>query len=98
MNLVENAWGGFGAAFGPTILLSLFWKKFTYKGAVAGIVGGALADILWLAFLGSTGIYELLPGFCVGFICAVTATLLDSKENHAKAEAWYAKLRGAEED
>ena len=98
MNLVENAWGGFGSAFGPTILLSLFWKKFTYKGAVAGIVGGALTDILWLAFLGSTGIYELLPGFCVGFVCAVAATLLDSGENRAKAETWYRKLRSAKED
>ena len=98
MNLVENAWGGFGSAFGPTILLSLFWKKFTYKGAVAGIVGGALADILWLAFLSSTGIYELLPGFCFGFVCAVVATVLDSGENRSKAETWFAQLRSAKED
>ena len=48
MDLVSNAWGVFGAAFGPAILLSLFWKRFTFKGAVAGISAGALVDIAWL--------------------------------------------------
>lgn len=80
MNLVENAWGVFGAAFGPVVLLSLFWRRFTYKGAVAGVLGGAIADILWLIFLSrSTGIYELLPGFAIGAICATVATLADKK-------------------
>ncbi len=51
MDLVSNAWGVFGAAFGPVIMLSLFWKRFTFSGAVAGIVAGAAVDILWLAFL-----------------------------------------------
>ena len=46
MGLVSNAWGVFGAAFGPAILLSLFWKRFTFSGAVAGIVSGAVVDIL----------------------------------------------------
>ena len=78
MNMVENAWGGFGAAFGPVIILSLFWKKTTYKGAVAGVVGGAVTDILWLIFLtAKTGIYEILPGFVVGLICCIVASLLD---------------------
>ncbi len=78
MNLVENAWGLFGAAFGPAILLSLFWKRFTYKGALAGIVTGALVDMLWLAFLyAGTGVYEILPGFVCGTIAAVVVTLLD---------------------
>ena len=48
MKLVSNAWGVFGAAFGPAILLSLFWKRFTFKGAIAGITAGALVDIAWL--------------------------------------------------
>lgn len=78
MNMVENAWGGFGAAFGPVIILSLFWKKTTYKGAVAGVVGGAVTDIVWLIFLtAKTGIYEILPGFVVGLICCIVASLLD---------------------
>lgn len=63
MALVSNAWGVFGAAFGPTIMLSLFWRRFNFKGAVAGILTGAFVDIGWFAFLSSTGIYELAPGF-----------------------------------
>ena len=80
MNMVENAWGIFGAAFGPVVILSLFWKRFTYKGAVAGVVSGALVDILWLLFLsGSTGIYEILPGFVVGTVFSVAVSLADKE-------------------
>ena len=71
MNLVENAWGLFGAAFGPVILLSLYWKKMTFHGAAAGIVCGAVVDVLWLMFLGSTGIYEIVPGFFSGLLACV---------------------------
>lgn len=93
MNLVENAWAGFGAAFGPTIILSLFWKKFTYKGAIAGIVVGAVADLVWLICLsGPTGVYELLPAFVLGLIAAVVVTLLDSEKNRQNAEKLYAEL------
>ena len=80
MNLVENAWGIFGAAFGPAIILSLFWRRFSYKGAVAGIITGTAVDILWLAFLSSrTGIYEIIPGFACSLLACVVATLLDSE-------------------
>ena len=80
MNLVENAWAGFGSAFGPVVILSLFWRRFTYKGALAGVISGAVVDVLWLAFLsGPTGIYELIPGFAVSMIVAVVVTLLDKK-------------------
>ncbi len=75
MSLVSNAWGVFGAAFGPVIMLSLFWKRFTFSGAVAGIVAGAAVDILWLAFLSSTGIYEIIPGVAAGLIAAVLVSL-----------------------
>lgn len=75
MNLVENAWGCFGAAFGPTILLSLFWRNFNYYGAVAGVVTGAVVDALWLGFLSSqTGIYEIIPGFLCSLIVAVAVS------------------------
>ena len=80
MNMVENAWGGFGSAFGPVVILSLFWRRFTYKGAIAGVLGGAVTDVLWYVFLSaSTGIYELLPGFAAGMICAVVVTMVDKK-------------------
>ncbi len=78
MSMVENAWGGFGAAFGPVIILSLFWKRTSYKGAIAGVVCGAVTDVLWLIFLTkTTGIYEILPGFIVGLIACVIVSLLD---------------------
>ncbi|MBQ8683750.1 MAG: sodium/proline symporter [Clostridia bacterium] len=76
MSLVENAWGVFGAAFGPVILLSLFWRRFNFQGAVAGILTGAAVDILWLAFLSGTGLYEIIPGFAAGLIVSVAVTLL----------------------
>ncbi len=75
MGLVSNAWGVFGAAFGPVILLSLFSRKLTYGGAIAGIVCGALVDILWLAFLSGTGVYEIIPGFFAGLFAACLVTM-----------------------
>lgn len=71
MALVSNAWGVFGAAFGPTILLSLFWRRFNFAGAIAGIVVGALVDIGWMLYYSSSGIYELAPGFIAGFVAAL---------------------------
>ena len=88
MGLVENAWGVFGAAFGPTILLSLFWKRFNFAGAVAGIAVGAVVDIVWYAFLSSTGIYEIIPGFFASALAAVVVTLLTKKPD-AEVEALY---------
>ncbi len=76
MSLVSNAWGLFGAAFGPTILLCLFWKRFNFKGAVTGIGVGAVVDVLWLIFMSGTGVYELAPGFLAGLIAAIVTTLL----------------------
>ena len=72
MDRVENAWGAFGSSFGPTILLSLFWKRFNYKGAVAGVVSGFVVDLGWLltGLTASTGVYEIVPGFIVSFLAA----------------------------
>ena len=75
MSLVSNAWGVFGAAFGPVILLSLYWKRFNFPGALVGIIVGAAVDILWLVFLSGTGVYEILPGFLCGLIASVAVTL-----------------------
>ena len=87
MNMVENAWGGFGAAFGPVILFSLFWKRLTYKGAIAGVIGGAVTDVVWLLVLTEkTGIYELLPGFLVGAVCCIVVSLIDKAPDRAVAD------------
>ncbi|MEE0929036.1 MAG: sodium/proline symporter, partial [Acutalibacteraceae bacterium] len=81
MNLVENAWAGFGSAFGPVVILSLFWKRFNYQGALAGVVAGAVVDVVWLfsGLSASTGIYELIPGFAAGLIASVVVALLTKK-------------------
>ncbi len=77
MNLVSNAWGLFGAAFGPVVILSLFWRRMNYAGACAGIIAGAVVDIVWLVTLtSSTGVYELLPGFIAGFVATVLVSLV----------------------
>lgn len=90
MGLVENAWGVFGAAFGPAILLSLFWKRFTFEGAVAGILTGAIVDIGWLAFLSSIGIYEIIPGFIIGGAVAIIVSLF-TKAPSAEVEELFDK-------
>ena len=96
MSLVSNAWGVFGAAFGAVILLSLFWKRFTFAGAVAGIVVGAAVDGLWLAFLSGTGIYEIIPAFAASMVAAIMASLL-SKKPSAEVEALFDKALQPEE-
>lgn len=97
MNLVENAWAGFGSAFGPTIILSLFWRRFTYKGAVAGVTVGAIVDVAWLMFMSHTGIYEMIPGFAASFVAAVIVTLMD-KEPSAEVLDIYDKAAAADFD
>ena len=88
MSLVSNAWGVFGAAFGPAIMLSLFWERFTFEGAVAGIVAGAAVDILWLVFCSATGIYEIIPGALCSLIAGVVVSKL-SKAPDAAVEKLF---------
>ncbi len=94
MDLVSNAWAGFGAAFGPVIILALYWKKFTYKGAVAGMVAGGLTVILWIIFLSDlTGLYELFPGFIVGLVACIVGSVLDKKDNAEVERAFEEALK-----
>ena len=88
MGLVENAWGVFGASFGPVIILALFWRRFNFAGAIAGIVAGAAVDILWLVFLKNLGIYEIIPGFIAGIVAGVVVTLLTKKPSEAVTEVF----------
>ena len=77
LGLVAYAWAGFGAAFGPLIILSLFWKRMTLNGAIAGVIVGAVTVIVWKNTLAaSTGLYEIMPGFVLSFISIVVVTLL----------------------
>ena len=96
MSLVENAWGVFGAAFGPVIMLSLFWRRLTFSGALGGIVVGALVDILWLAFLGGFGLYEIIPGFLCGLIAAVVISRLTPEPEKAVLDVFDRVAAGKE--
>ena len=73
LDIVAYAWAGFGAAFGPVILLSLFWSRMTWAGALAGMLGGAITVVLWrqIPALTDTGVYEMVPGWIVATTLAV---------------------------
>lgn len=79
LNLVGYAWAGFGSSFGPLILLSLFWKRMTKWGALAGILGGAITVIAWSSFGLSDTLYEIIPGFGVSLLAIVIVSLLTAK-------------------
>ena len=98
MSLVTNAWGLFGAAFGPAIILSLFWKRFNFYGAVAGIVIGSVVDILWIIFLSYTGVYELFPGFVAGLAGAVAVSLMTEKPSEEVEKLFEKALNYKDEE
>ena len=92
--IVSFAWAGFGATFGPLMLFSLFWKRTTKAGAIAGMVSGAGMVFLWKLGISKLGglfaIYELLPAFIFSSICIVVVSLLTkapSKEIEEEFEA-----------
>ncbi len=97
MALVSCAWGAFGAAFGPVVILALYWRRMTYSGALAGIIAGFVVDALWYAFMGSTGIYEIIPGFLAGLIAAVVVSLI-SKRPSVNVLMLFEKSRQKTED
>jgi sodium/proline symporter len=81
LDLVAYAWAGFGAAFGPVILLSLFWKRMTHWGALFGMIVGAITVIIWKNIgLGDT-LYEIVPGFVLNLIVAVIVSFITYKKN-----------------
>ena len=83
--LVSYAWAGFGATFGPLILLALYWKGMTAKGAIAGMISGGITVVAWHQIPSSVasvfGIYEILPGFIVCLLVSVIVSLLDKKKD-----------------
>lgn len=75
LSLVSNAWAGFGAAFGPVIILSLTWPRMTLAGALAGMVTGALVVIGWIALGWSSAMYEIVPGFLAAMLAIIGISL-----------------------
>ncbi|MGY3716132.1 sodium/proline symporter PutP [Sutcliffiella cohnii] len=83
LNLVGNAWAGFGAAFGPVVLLSLYWKRMTRWGALAGMLTGAITVLFWInssievnGLVLSKWMYEIIPGFLLSTIAIIAVSLV----------------------
>ena len=97
-SIVSFAWAGFGATFGPLMLFSLFWKRITRAGAIAGMVGGAGMVFLWKLVISGLGgvfqIYELLPAFIFSSVCIVVVSLLTKKPSDEILEDFEAVRSG----
>lgn len=79
MKLVEFAWAGLASTFGASIVLSLFWRRSTCNGVVAGMLVGALTAIVWRAFGWNDFLYEILPGVMASYIAVIGVSLWDKK-------------------
>ncbi|MEQ1967346.1 sodium/proline symporter PutP [Xenorhabdus nematophila] len=92
--LASNAWAGFGAAFGPVVLISVLWKRMTRNGALAGMLVGAITVLVWMEFRWFN-LYEIIPGFIFATIAIVGVSLLGKAPSQAiqqrftEAEAHY---------
>lgn len=90
--LVSCAWGGFGAAFGPLILFSLFWRRMTVQGAIFGMVAGGISDLIWYYLKnivnvgGIFSVYEIIPGFLIASVCIVIVSLCTKVDEEVVAE------------
>ena len=93
LGLVSYAWAGFGAAFGPVVLISVLWKGMTRHGALAGILVGAITVIVWKHFA-LFGLYEIIPGF----IFASLAIWLVSALGQGPSKKMIERFDAAEKD
>lgn len=95
LDLVGFAWAGFGAAFGPMILLALYWKRITAMGALAGMVAGAAVSYIWgtiPAIKEAINLYEIVPGVLVHFIVAIVVSLL-TKHPDPEVEVEFEQMK-----
>ncbi len=92
LGLVSYAWAGFGAAFGPVVLLSLAWSRMTRNGALAGVLAGAVTVIAWKQ--SGSALYEIVPGFLVATVAVVVVSLL-GRVPPESVRATHAQVRAA---
>lgn len=93
LSLVSNAWAGFGAAFGPIVLISLFWRGMTKLGAIAGMVSGAVTVLLWIYVFELSGmLYEIVPGFIVATISIIVVSML-SRDPESHVTDYYDQMK-----
>ncbi|NMY15896.1 sodium/proline symporter PutP [Pseudomonas sp. WS 5019] len=93
LGLVSYAWAGFGAAFGPVVILSLLWKGMTRNGALAGMLVGAATVIVWKNWIG-LGLYEIIPGF----ILATLAIVIFSRIGNGPSKTMLQRFDEAEKE
>ncbi len=94
MGLVSYAWAGFGAAFGPIIIFSLFWKRTTRNAALGGMVSGGLMVILWKQLSGGIfDLYEIVPGFILSCIVIYVITILDKEGPSAEIQKEFERVK-----
>lgn len=97
LNIVSYAWAGFGATFGPAIILSLFWKRMNKSGALAGMITGGITVIVWKSLSGGIfDLYEIVPGFICSAIVIVIVSLLTkepSDEIKQEFDSVYSKIQ-----
>ncbi len=87
LKMVSYAWAGFGAAFGPVILISLFWSRMTRNGALVGMLVGAVTVVVWKQG-GYLGLYEIIPGFIFCSIAVVVFSLFGPKPTETMKEVF----------
>ncbi|MFE1245920.1 sodium/proline symporter PutP [Fictibacillus sp. NPDC058756] len=98
LSLVGYAWAGFGSAFGPLVLLSLFWKRMTKWGALAGIVVGAVTVLTWVQFPDlKEQVYEMIPGFFLSLIAIILVSLV-TKDPSQKVQDQFENMEKTLED
>ncbi|MGX3014400.1 sodium/proline symporter PutP [Ursidibacter arcticus] len=88
LGLVSYAWAGFGCAFGPVVILSLFWRRMNTAGAMAGMLTGALVVVFWNDVVPNSGIYEMIPGFILATIAIVIVSLITPAPKEAITETF----------
>ena len=87
LGLVSYAWAGFGAAFGPVVILSLFWRGYSRNGAIATIVVGAVTVVVWKQLSGGLfDLYEIVPGFLFATIVGVALSKLSPPKAEVKMQ------------
>ena len=85
--LVSYAWAGFGGTFGPLIILALYWKGATAPGAIAGLISGGIAVVVWHNLKGGIfNVYEILPAFIICLIVTIVVSLLTKKDDEVQAK------------
>ncbi len=100
--IVSYAWAGLGASFGPAVFMSLYWKRMTRNGAIAGVVVGAVSTILFNYLKTHVGgifsVYELLPAFILAIVAIVVFSLLDKEPSQDMQEEFDRAVAHAKEN